>query len=184
LQPVIAMKARELDDGVMSSDLMRFLSHCERLADGQTMPFYRDFRLADVPWMAGKLYMVEVIDGGEDYRFRVVGEIIARLQCSDCTGKRFSEIDCCPGTTEALRAELDRMLLMREPLYRRGRMIWPGREYIGVERLIVPLADETGDLIVVLGALQPALPIEDLVLFMGQGKPRFEFEPYTDTVAA
>jgi hypothetical protein len=175
------MKARELDDTMMSPELMRFLRHCEGVSGQRLMPFYRDFRLADVPWMVGKLYMVDVIDGGADYRFRLLGELIARLQCGDCTGKRLDEI---PELAEALRGEFDRMLMMREPLYRRGLLIWPGRENIGVERLMIPLADDAGELAVILGALHFAHPIEDLVLFMGAGKPRLEFEPYTDPVAA
>ncbi len=121
------------------------------------MANYCDFRPADVSWMLGKIYMMDVIDGGADYRFRLLGAALTGLHGCDHTGKRLSEVEY-PGLKDALIAELGVVLKRREMLYFRGKVIWPGRESIGAEKLLVPMSGENGDTAVILGALHYEYP--------------------------
>lgn len=169
------MQASGFDDSVMHADLARFLRYYRSLAQGRPMPRYGDFRPADVSWLLGKLYVMDVLDGGADYRFRLLGAALTRLHGCDHTGKRLSDVEY-PGLSNPLRAEMAMLLKLRKPLLQRGRVVWSECGSIGAEKLLVPLTDDAGELAVILGALHYEHPDEDWVLFKGGGVPSLAFD--------
>lgn len=183
MQPVRVMKLQQLMQGTVHNDLLRLAQYCNHIAAGKPLAFRRDFDPFATGWMLGSMYMVKVLDGGADYRFGLFGESMREVQGRDNTGRLLSEIGI-PGLTDTLRDEFDEMMLQREMLYRRGRLVWPAGESIELERLLIPLAGDDGEIGYILGAQHYQCPLEFVVLFKGKGIPRLETEPYAPSVAA
>jgi hypothetical protein len=159
----------------INPDLIRLAEHCHKLAAGGAMPRYADFRPADVSWILGKLYIMDVIDGGADYRFRLLGAALAGLHGCDHTGRLLSEVEY-PGLKNALVPELETVRALRKPLYFRGRVVWQSGESFAAEKLLVPMSGADGELAVVLGAVHYEYPEEDWIVFKGYGVPQLEFD--------
>lgn len=57
----------------------------------RSMPAARDFDIAAVSEAAGWLHLLEVIEEGADFRYRVYGTLVAAATGLDLTGRRVSE---------------------------------------------------------------------------------------------
>jgi hypothetical protein len=98
--------------------------------------------------------LVEVLDGGEDFRFRVVGDGIATQQKLPLAGKNIADVDkMVPGFGQFLKGIYKRTLKRREALAYRGTyMRTADRHPFNYETLVLPLGDdgETVDHILVV----------------------------------
>jgi hypothetical protein len=148
--------------------LIRLAKHWETLAGGREMPHWREFRPGDVSWLLGRLYLVDVIDGGADYRIRLSGTLLKEIYGEDREGQRF---DLLPdgALTRTLRENFAQVVLTRRPLYETGRLSWPDGSCIGIERLLLPFSGEGDRLCTILGAVQCDVPLDSLVLYRGVG---------------
>jgi hypothetical protein len=167
----------------INAGLLRLARHCEKLADGREMPHWRDFRPTDVPWMIGRLYLVEVLDGGADYYFKLSGSLMKEIYGTEPEKKRLSEmIDC--GLTRTLRANYDAIVATRKPFYLRGELRWPEGQCIHVERLLVPFCNEGDTPVMILGAVACDAPLEIVALYRGCGAAEFVPLPVEEPVSA
>lgn len=155
--------------------LMRLARHCVKLAGTNKMPHYRDFHPSDVSWLMGLIYVLDVLDGCTDFRFRLLGAALTGLHGRDDTGRLLSEIRQ-PSLIEPLFAELSVVVPRCRMMHVRGKVVWESGESIGAEKLLVPMADDNGALSVIVGALHYQYPKEDWVLFKGNGVPQLEFD--------
>lgn len=104
------------------------------------------------PWF-GHIQIVEVIDGGADFRHRLVGTGITEIVGRDLTGKLVSECEYAIGTERMLERYRD-TLTRRSLVFRSGRIVWAkNREWIGFEMVTAPLADADGAVIQLLSVL-------------------------------
>ena len=105
--------------------------------DGIAMPRSR-LDPTDIPRLLPFLILADVIDGGRQIRYRVVGTEIVAAYGIDYTGKRMDELtgrDNLAYMRQLYQPVIDRGL----PVYSEGRFRWPDREYRRVKRLHVPL---------------------------------------------
>lgn len=149
-------------------DLTRLAQHCEALAGEGEMPRWHDFRPNDVSWMLGRIYLVDVIDGGADYAFRLSGMLMKEIYGVDLYGRRLSELED-DGFKRALRGNYDTVIATRKPLYRRCLLRWPQNREINVERLLIPFCDDEGTPAIILGAVHCDAPLEIVALYRGSG---------------
>jgi len=71
------------------------------------------------------LFMLDVIDGGADFRYRLVGTEVAAFSGRDVTGKTFGELyGEQPEVLAQARAVFVRVLETRAPVYARGQVFW------------------------------------------------------------
>nr|WP_246484602.1 PAS domain-containing protein [Marivibrio halodurans] len=103
---------------------------------------------SDLPYVV----LVDVIDGGADFRFRLAGTEVVRAVGREFTGLRLSENLHLPEVPD-LVASYRECLRARAPVVYRGTLARFGKKFVTYERLTLPLADEAGDITTILGAL-------------------------------
>ena len=165
------------------SDFLEFAQYCELLSDGRQMPREQDFNLTDVPWLFGRLYLIDVLDGGADYRFNNFGIFWQAIYGEDLTGRRLSYLEAASDSLHALRGHLDRIIQSRAPLVSVGRLVWP-EHMIVFDRLSIPFsADEINVSKIVVAAHYDDYT-EDMVFARGEGLPKLVLEEQRRRVLA
>jgi len=152
-------------------EILRLARHCDALAGTRQMPHRQDLNPTNVTWLLGHLYLIDVLDGGADYRFRLFGVFWEKMYGIDLTGQRLSEIEAT-GRLAALRGDYDAVVAAGMPFFHPGRLIWPNQKSIRYERLLVPFSGDDGQVSLILAAAGCDVPFEDLVLHKGKGLPR------------
>lgn len=152
-------------------EIVRLAKHCEALAGARQMPHRQDFRPADVTWLLGRIYLVNVLEGGADYCFRLFGIFWEKMYSADITGQRLSELEAS-GRLTALRSDYDNVVAARAPLFRPGKLVWPNEKSIYYERLLVPFSGDDGQVSLILGAAGCGVPLDELFRHKGLGLPR------------
>jgi hypothetical protein len=155
-------------------DLAKLIDHCRQLAGGRDMPHRNDFRASKVRWMFAHLYLVDVVDGGADYRCRLWGQFWETIFGINLQGKSLSDLEQT-GNLLHLRAEYDAIVAARCIRFRAGQVIWRDNTSADYARVIVPFAGDDGHVSMLLSAATCGKSIEDLVFFKGLGVPRFEY---------
>ena len=83
---------------------------------------------------------MEVIDGGRDFRYRLIGTTIVQGVGRDLTGRLMSECDY-DIPREEVAESFRRPILARAPVFRRGRILWRAdRSWRLYESVHCPLA--------------------------------------------
>jgi len=104
-----------------------------------SLPARSDFPAEELrPWM-GNLILMDVVDDGRDFRYRLVGTDIVRIVGRDLTGRRVSECDYEGGRDHVL-SSFNLPIEKRCPVFRRGRVTWRSRKsYLDYESVHCPL---------------------------------------------
>lgn len=114
-----------------------FLRGCENLPrHGQIDPL-------DMQEALGFLMLLEVVDGGADYRYRLYGSKVADRSGVDMTGRRLSSFEIEPLTKRFFIAGYRAVIRRREPLAT-VHVHAPQIAISSTMRLILPLCDEAG----------------------------------------
>lgn len=90
------------------------------------MPLRREFPFEELaPWF-GHVLIMDVIDGGSDFRYRMIGTAITEFLDRDYSGRLVS--DCDYGAGEEGRAKVvdtfRRPVVEGRPVFRSGHVIW------------------------------------------------------------
>ena len=85
----------EISDALLADECQRYLYHVwlaayERL--GKSVPVRPDIDITELRECIGNLLMLQVEDGGRDFRYLVHGTQVARDYGQDLTGKRITDI--------------------------------------------------------------------------------------------
>jgi len=157
-------------------DLIRLARHCQGLAPPHQLPRRADFDPAPVMrYLAGQLYLIDVLDGGADYRFRLFGLFWQTVYGCNLAGELLSDIEAT-GNLLVLRAHYDACVAQRAPIFRPGKLIWPDRHAIAYQRLLIPFAGDDGAVSLLVCAAHSDIPREDVCLYQGLGVPRLELD--------
>lgn len=96
--------------------------------------------------------VVDVVDGGEKFRFRLVGTRIVEMAGRDVTGRTFEEV--YPAPLAAKFTEVHRWVTAeRRPARYTGSLYFHGKDYYSFELLWLPLADGGSHVAINLGAM-------------------------------
>lgn len=164
-----------MPDGVDAHpDLTRLLAYCRDLAGDRDLPRKSEFRPARIRWLLEHIYLVDVLNGGADYRCRLWGLFWETIVAHDFAGMRLSELENV-GQFTYLRAEYDAIVAARQPCYKVGRVVWPDNASLEYARVIVPFTDDAGAVSMLLSAAITDRSLEDLIFFMGLGVPGFVY---------
>jgi len=109
---------------------------------GDLLPGRADFDWAELqPWF-GNIIMMDVLDGGIDFRYRLVGSLLVRAVGRDLTGRRISESDY-DGARENVLRSFQAPIQTGAPVFRRGEVVWrPDRSWKKYESVHCPLASD------------------------------------------
>jgi hypothetical protein len=120
-------------------ELRALAGHWAGLARADRLPGRADLDPVALSRWLGNLILVQVVDGGADFRFRLYGSKVAESNHRDMTGL---SVNALPATDVAIVAGGYREALARRaPVYRGHTIIDDGRTFTW-ERVILPLASD------------------------------------------
>jgi hypothetical protein len=127
------------------------LAHWQAISPQGRLPGRQHFEPMAVPQLLPNLWLLDVVDGGMDFRVRVTGTAIEEAGAWAQTGARISEV-FPPAESGALLHELRRVVRTGRPLWQQhGRHMTQTGALASVERLAVPLAADGVQVDMVLG---------------------------------
>jgi PAS domain len=123
---------------------LRFLAmHWQALAGAGALPHIREIDPFKLRPALGYLIVLDPLDGGRDFRYRLYGSAIARISGLDMTGRKTSEHRASAYVSEFSIAINRAALKARVPIYSTRRPV--GAEVtMRWHRLSLPFADDTG----------------------------------------
>lgn len=126
--------------------LARLLNYWRGLWQGESLPSATAIDPTDMRFILGNVMLVDVIDGGADFAYRLYGSKIAASVGRDITGRRVSSLAADFGEHLALYfgATFHAVLLRREPLYTEHMAASPDSPVERWQRLILPLTAADG----------------------------------------
>lgn len=87
------------------------------------LPSRSDFEIDELmPWF-GHVIIMDVIDGGRDFRYRMIGTRITEFLDRDYTGKCVSECEYGEGRAKVVDT-FRRPIIVQGPVHRSGQVIW------------------------------------------------------------
>jgi hypothetical protein len=144
--------ARPVDPG--SPRLRACQAYWRSLAPAGVLPPYRAFDVVQVPRdLLPFLVLLDVLDGGRDFRYRVIGTGVVQAVGRDFTGETVTEYRHRhepPAVAEGYR----RICATSTGDLYHGTLDSVGKEFIAYERLALPLAGEDGSVAYILACFQ------------------------------
>lgn len=142
--------------GDLSCDILAFLRHywAERRR-GTELPLSREIDALDLVPALGYIMLMEPLEGGSDFLYRVYGSRIVDYSKTEMTGKRVWDVPS-PLVAAYFAASYRAVCIRREPLYtfHRSRLAQFHAQW---ERLILPFVNEQGDVTRLLVGNVPSL---------------------------
>jgi hypothetical protein len=130
------------------------LRYWHDLRGARRMPAARAIDAVEMRPALGYVNLVDAIEGGRDFRYRVFGSIIAAVSGFDMTGQLASALKASPYIVEFSLAALRAGLARGEPLFTEHGP--PTAVYTATwHRLVLPLAGENGEVTRLLIGMVP-----------------------------
>lgn len=130
--------AGALPDSIASPTLRRLYRYWLDKHHAETLPGRRDIDPLEIPYALGWIVLLDVIESGADFRFRLYGSKVREFTKYDWTGRRWLELE-----SQAWREDGYARLLTAVqtglPRCSLRRIEWEHRSY-AFESLILPLA--------------------------------------------
>ena len=124
---------------ISHSQLAALAQLWSRKASGKRLPAREDFDATELrPWL-GQLMLLDVVDDGRDFRYRLHGTSLVELFGGDLTGRSVGEFDTERRST--LMAEYRRSLETRSPQYVPSKVL-AHKQHMHVAKLVLPLASD------------------------------------------
>jgi hypothetical protein len=128
----------------------------QKLCGARRFPSRTDMSPRAMRGFLKNMTLIQVLDGGQDFRYRVSGDQVNLQQGMNLQGKTLTEIDgYIPNYGSHLRKLYQRVLRHREPLAYRGLYFRPADQHtFSHESIMAPLSDdgETIDHLIVVAA--------------------------------
>ena len=120
------------------------LKYWESIRGDQPLPQRSDFDPTDIPRLLTHVVFLEVIDGGADFRFRVIGDAVRSVSFGNHTGQLMSSlphINQDGPLMTGLRDAVTSRAPIRTPVPYEG----PLKEVVMRDHLILPFTGEDGE---------------------------------------
>jgi hypothetical protein len=128
---------------------------------GDALPSRRAIEPAEIvrhlPW----IFMADVIEGGADYRYRLLGTSIVSANYRDVTGRSFRELyGADPAKLAGARLGFDQALVSAAPAFTTGRAFWrPDWAFDHFESAFLPLAADGAVIDIIFGEITYLTPV-------------------------
>lgn len=145
----------ETDPPVIREPLLAGLrSLWEEKRAGRPLPARADFDIADLRPFFGNLFLLDVLQDGRDFRFRLLGTNLTERFGRDSTGKIFSETYPVGQSPQAdwLLGVYRRTVEQRLPVWSAAPMVQVGRAFSIATALHLPLSADGVYVNMILGA--------------------------------
>lgn len=119
----------------------RLRDHWLVLAGGGGLPSWRSFDPAAVPALLPHLIVVDAVEGGTRFRFRLIGTFVTHLADRDSTG-RWLDSDLYGDRLEHMTWHYRRCAQTAEPLAIVGTIHFVDKDWVTAEHLFLPFGDD------------------------------------------
>ena len=134
---------------------LRFLAeYWQELCSEGRLPHHRQVDPLAMRPALGYIMLVDAVEGGRDFRYRLYGSIIARVSGVDLTGRLLSHHPASIYVTEFGLAAYRAALVLRAPLYTERAPALAERTMLW-QRIALPLVDDAGEVTRFLVATVP-----------------------------
>lgn len=114
-------------------------------------PRRRDIDVAALrPWL-GRLMMVDVLSGSRDFRFTLVGTMVAEMLQADMTGELLSETSALGDHAGELGSVWRELVDGPATVVSIGTLDWQDRRHVSFFSLFLPLANDNDEVTKILG---------------------------------
>jgi hypothetical protein len=119
----------------------------------RSMPSRGDLWPAQIKALLPHILLADVIDGGADFRYRLVGTALREFFCSEPTGKLMSEAIAPFGeaTVRATLVAYREVMERRAPIRLSGSGSWYGQNPKSFDAYLMPLSDDDATVNMILG---------------------------------
>src|SRR5690348_15202544 len=131
-------------DRLSAAQLRFLLRYWSELAGARAMPSSKEIDALEMRPALGYINLLDVIEGGEDFRYRVFGSTIAAVAGYDMTGRTVSALKVAPYMAEFALASCRAVVLRGEPLLTEHRPPASAVPTVAWHGLILPLAGDEG----------------------------------------
>jgi hypothetical protein len=106
-----------------------------------------------IPHLLPHVFLVDIEGPPQRFRYRLVGTAYVDLMGRDLTGCYFDDVH--PGFEGEVRRHYIDAIEQRRPVYRKGQVMFAleAQRFLGMERIIVPLARNGTDVDMILGSI-------------------------------
>lgn len=139
-------------DRIESEKLRDIYRYWQSKCRDGTLPRRKDIDPTEIPELLPYVVLVDVIEGGRDFRYRLLGTHVVDSVGFEFTGQLVSEF--MRGREGVLRAEDYHMVIERRaPRHGGGDLIGSGRDLMHCERLLCPLSGDGETIDMIFGGM-------------------------------
>ena len=131
-------------DRLGAAQLRFLLRYWSELAGARKMPGAKEIDALEMRPALGYINLLDVIGGGEDFRYRVFGSVIAAVAGYDMTGRMVSALKTAPYMAEFALATCRAVMQRGEPLLTEHRPPPSTMPTVAWHGLVLPLAGDAG----------------------------------------
>lgn len=142
-------------------DLARYWSS---LATGASLPHMAQIDPFSMRSALGYVILLDVVEGGRDFRYRLYGSVVAAISGFDLTGRLLSEFPASRYVAEFAVAVDQAVCRRRRPVYTR-RMPVGAERVTAWHRLCLPLVDDAGEVVRLLVGTVPITAAGDILRY-------------------
>lgn len=134
----------EILDKPGDQSIQALLGYWQERRGDRAVPLRRDIDPLDLKTHLPCLFMLDVIDEGRDFRYRLVGTTIADINGRDVTGNTVGTVYAGNrGTLDYAAKIFGTVLSERRPVFTRGSMFWrPEKSYRRFEAGYFPVSSD------------------------------------------
>jgi hypothetical protein len=148
--PVVVLQPESKEPDLLAS----VRAYWTRQRGSRPLPRRKDIAPSDIKKWLPQVLLVDVINGGADFRYRLVGGHLVRFFGSEPSGKLMSDA-LAPFGDETVQKTLElyrAALTLGEPLRIRGDGEWYGRSAQHFDAILTPLSDDGVTVNMIFGA--------------------------------
>ncbi|MEQ8335292.1 PAS domain-containing protein [Nisaea sp.] len=128
---------------MMSSKVDEALAYWDRIGGTTRTPARAEFDPCDIPHLLPHVIFMSVIDGGRDFRFRVIGEVARSFFFQNYTGHLIGELPHVDPDGPILK-NLREAIRTGRPVRRPVEYVGPLKNFRKLDEVVLPLSGESG----------------------------------------
>jgi hypothetical protein len=153
--PAYSIDEYEECDAPSSPEILQLVAYWNARRGARFAPARAEIEPLAIKQLLPFISMIDVIEDGADFRFRLLGTHIVEALGRDSTGRRFSEVYAGDAAVRQIMIDrMTRITRLKQPVFSRGRCYWrPDRTHKAFEDVNLPLSSDGETVDIILGAL-------------------------------
>jgi hypothetical protein len=136
-----------------SAILAAFVDYWNAKRGDREMPGRQHIDPGEIPQLLPHLTLIDVVDGGARFRYRLMGTVIVDAFARNNTGRHVDEIDAPPFVRDGLRVQYGAVLRKRRPIYLRNIFALASGRKAVMPRVLAPLARDGRSIDMIIAAM-------------------------------